>query len=51
VISVQGLCKRYGATIAVDQVSFEVRAGEVTGLPGQRLAEAFLTLTGAAAGP
>jgi ABC-2 type transport system ATP-binding protein len=34
VIRVQGLCKRYGATIAVDRVSFDVRAGVVTGLLG-----------------
>ncbi len=34
VISVQGLRKTYGHTVAVDDVSFEVKAGEIFGLLG-----------------
>lgn len=33
-IRVRGLHKRYGATVAVDDVSFEVREGEIFGLLG-----------------
>jgi ABC-2 type transport system ATP-binding protein len=33
-IQVQGLTKRYGQTIAVDDLSFEVRPGHVTGFLG-----------------
>ncbi len=34
VLEVAHLCKRYGATVAVDDVSFEVRGGEIVGLLG-----------------
>jgi len=34
VLSVQGLCKSYGSTVAVHQVSFDVRPGEIVGLVG-----------------
>ena len=34
VISVQGLVKRYGDQVAVDDVSFEVERGEIFGLLG-----------------
>ncbi len=34
VLSVQGLCKTYGRTVAVNDVSFTVRAGEIVGLVG-----------------
>ena len=33
-IEVHGLCKRYGATVAVDRLSFDVRPGVVTGFLG-----------------
>jgi len=33
-IEVQGLTKRYGATVAVEQLSFDVRPGAVTGFLG-----------------
>ena len=33
-IDVVNVTKRYGSTVAVDQLSFEVRAGEVTGVLG-----------------
>src|SRR5215471_7603938 len=33
-IQVQGLTKRYGETIAVDDLTFEVRPGHVTGFLG-----------------
>jgi ABC-2 type transport system ATP-binding protein len=33
-IQIDRLTKRYGATVALDDVSFEVRAGAVTGLLG-----------------
>jgi len=33
-IRVRGLCKRYGTTVAVDDVSFDVREGEIFGLLG-----------------
>jgi len=31
VVEVAGIRKRYGATVAVDDVSFEVREGEISG--------------------
>ena len=34
VITVAGLGKRYGATVAADDVSLEVREGEIFGLIG-----------------
>src|SRR5260370_14794998 len=34
VISAQGLTKRYGATIAVDHIDLDVRAGEIVGILG-----------------
>jgi ABC-2 type transport system ATP-binding protein len=34
IIKVEGLRKTYGATVAVDEVSFEVRAGEIFGMVG-----------------
>jgi ABC-2 type transport system ATP-binding protein len=34
VIRAAGLTKRYGATVAVDHVDFEVRAGEIVGILG-----------------
>ena len=34
VIQVSGVRKTYGATVAVDEASFEVREGEIFGLPG-----------------
>jgi ABC-2 type transport system ATP-binding protein len=34
VLCVQRLCKRYGGTLAVDEVSFSVRAAEIVGLLG-----------------
>ncbi len=33
-VSVEGLRKAYGATVAVDGISFAVARGEVFGLPG-----------------
>jgi len=34
VLAVHGLCKRYGGTVAVDDVSFHVAPGEIVGLLG-----------------
>ena len=34
IVQVQGLHKAYGATIAVDDISFEVRQGEIFGMVG-----------------
>ena len=34
VLAVNGLCKRYGGTVAVDDVSFHVAPGEIVGLLG-----------------
>src|SRR5579862_3379503 len=34
VLHVQRLCKRYGTTTAVEDVSFSVRTGEIVGLLG-----------------
>ena len=33
-LTVEGLCKRFGGFLAVNQVSFEVREGEILGLIG-----------------
>ena len=33
-IEAKGLTKRYGATVAVDNLSFEVKPGKVTGFLG-----------------
>ena len=35
VVAVEGLSKRYGATLAVDDVSFEIHQGEIFGLLGR----------------
>ena len=34
VIKVEGLCKAYAATVALDEISFEVREGEIFGMVG-----------------
>src|SRR6202040_2252321 len=34
VIRAQGLTKRYGATVAVDHIDLDVRAGEIVGILG-----------------
>ncbi len=34
IVQVEGLCKTYGTTIAVDDVSFHVREGEIFGMVG-----------------
>ncbi|HUJ27084.1 MAG TPA: ABC transporter ATP-binding protein [Myxococcales bacterium] len=34
VLAIDALCKSYGRTVAVDRISFEVRAGEIVGLLG-----------------
>jgi ABC-2 type transport system ATP-binding protein len=34
IVQVEGLCKAYGSTIAVDNISFEVREGEIFGMVG-----------------
>ncbi len=34
IVQVDGLHKVYGATVAVDEVSFEVREGEIFGMVG-----------------
>ncbi len=34
IVQVQGLRKTYGATVAVDEISFEVREGEIFGMVG-----------------
>jgi ABC-2 type transport system ATP-binding protein len=44
VIEVSGLTKRYGETVAVDQLNFEVRAGEVVGFLGPNGAGKTTTL-------
>ena len=36
-IEVEGLVKRYGDFVAVDDLSFEVRQGEIFGLLGPNL--------------
>ena len=33
-LAVEGLCKRFGGFLAVNQVSFEVKEGEILGLIG-----------------
>src|ERR1051326_5789795 len=33
-LAVEGLCKRFGGFLAVNQVSFDVRTGEILGLIG-----------------
>ena len=44
VLEVRGLSKTYGATVAADDVSFEVRAGEIFGLLGPNGAGKTTTL-------
>jgi ABC-2 type transport system ATP-binding protein len=34
VIQVSGVCKTYGSTVAVDEISFDVNEGEIFGLIG-----------------
>ncbi len=34
IVQVQGLRKTYGVTVAVDEVSFEVKEGEIFGMVG-----------------
>ena len=34
IVQVEGLCKTYGATVAVDEISFEVQEGEIFGMVG-----------------
>ena len=34
IVQVEGLRKVYGATVAVDEISFEVREGEIFGMVG-----------------
>lgn len=34
IIQVEGLCKTYGATVAADEVTFDVHAGEIFGMVG-----------------
>lgn len=43
-IEARGLTKRYGSTLAVDELSFEVRAGQVTGFLGPNGAGKSTTL-------
>src|SRR5512138_1367209 len=44
VIHVDAICKAYGKTVAVDDVSFEVQAGEIFGLIGPNGAGKTTTL-------
>jgi ABC-2 type transport system ATP-binding protein len=44
VIEAHGLCKRYASTLAVDDLSFEVRPGQVTGFLGPNGAGKSTTL-------
>jgi ABC-2 type transport system ATP-binding protein len=57
-ITVNGLTKRYARTIAVDQISFEVKQGQIVGFLGpngagktttMRMLTCFLTPTGGSA--
>ncbi|MHC5262405.1 ABC transporter ATP-binding protein [Streptomyces sp. UC4497] len=43
-IEARGLCKRYGSTVAVDELSFTVEAGRVTGFVGPNGAGKSTTL-------
>ena len=43
VIDVRHLYKRYGDTVAVDDVSFSVQPGEIFGILGPGLGRAVLT--------
>ena len=47
-IEVRGLTKRYGSTVAVDDLSFSVPAGRVTGFLGPNGAGKTTTLQGGA---
>jgi ABC-type phosphonate transport system ATPase subunit len=53
IVQVEGLCKTYGAALAVDEISFEVTEGEIFGMglatPQRSSAwKACASLTGAA---
>jgi ABC-type branched-subunit amino acid transport system ATPase component len=53
VLDVRGVRKEFGGLVAVNDVSFEVRAGEILGLIGperRRQVDVFNLVTGCAAG-